>query len=225
MSWKMSRSVNGAPWRTYIATYQGSATARMMSSPPTISNCVELAHDALQAREERPRPAATRRGTRSVTSIGRPKPAGPLPSVEMAAKNQAAEVVEAPHAALAPAHVEDDAEHRAPRGAPCSAGSNAPTRRQRRDEAVGDCARRRAGCSPASSGGTLRCRAGRSCRRPSRSGTRPSAGESRARRAATRARSCARGGRGSAAARRPGRRRRRGASAVNRQRVRPTFTS
>ena len=38
MSWKMSRSVNGEPWRMYIATYQGNATTRMIKSPVTSSN-------------------------------------------------------------------------------------------------------------------------------------------------------------------------------------------
>jgi hypothetical protein len=38
MSWKMSRSVNGEPWRTYMDTYQGMATTKITSRPDSISS-------------------------------------------------------------------------------------------------------------------------------------------------------------------------------------------
>ena len=78
MSWKMSRSVNGEPWRTYIATYQGIATARITSTPVMISR----RRSSLQRRF-----VAT---YANAQSIGRPKPAGPLAIVAMAAHSHAA---------------------------------------------------------------------------------------------------------------------------------------
>ncbi len=86
MSWKISRSVNGGPWRTYIATYQGIATARTMSSPATISNST-ISRTMRSRRATTSSPGRDAARYASVTSTGRPKPAGPLPRVEMAAKN------------------------------------------------------------------------------------------------------------------------------------------
>ena len=78
MSWKISRSVNGDPWRMYIATYQGIATARMTSTPVRISR----RSSSLQRRF-----VAT---YANAQSIGRPKPAGPFAIVAIAAQNHAA---------------------------------------------------------------------------------------------------------------------------------------
>jgi hypothetical protein len=44
MSWKISRSMKGGPWRTYIAAYQGAATASTTSSPERISSRVSSFH-------------------------------------------------------------------------------------------------------------------------------------------------------------------------------------
>ena len=97
MSWKISRSVNGDPCRTYIATYQGSATARMIEQPA----------DDLEAQQLAPalRVVAT---YAKAQRIGSPKPAGPFAHRRDRREEPGRDVEEAPRAALAPVHVEHE---------------------------------------------------------------------------------------------------------------------